>query len=91
MAAGIAARQTASFANELGRIAAGIAPDCSSTTQVNPTVGAALIESSTCLFVSGVQVQISSKAQRVHTNIRSSIRIQLSVTGPFADFAISVD
>lgn len=56
VAAGIAARQTASFANELGRIAAGIAPDCSSTTQVNPTVGAALIESSTCLFVAGVQV-----------------------------------
>jgi len=56
MAAGIAARQTASFANELGRIAAGIAPDSSMTTQVNPTVGAALIESSTCLFVSGVQV-----------------------------------
>jgi hypothetical protein len=59
MAAGIAARQTASFANELGRIAAGIAPDCGLTTQVNPTVGAALIESSTCLFVSGVQVGIS--------------------------------
>jgi hypothetical protein len=58
MAAGIAARQTASFANELGRIAAGIAPDCSMTTQVNPTVGAALIESSTCLFVSGIQVSM---------------------------------
>jgi hypothetical protein len=56
MAAGIAARQTASFANELGRIAAGIFPECSSTTQVNPNVGAALIESSTCLFISGVQV-----------------------------------
>lgn len=58
MAAGIAARQTASFANELGRIAAGIAPDCSLTTQVSPTIGAALIESSTCLFVSGVQVSV---------------------------------
>ena len=56
MAAGIAARQTASFANELGRIAAGIAPDCSRTTQVNPTVGAALLESTACLFVAGVQV-----------------------------------
>jgi hypothetical protein len=56
MAAGIAARQTASFANELGRIAAGVFPECSSTTQVNPNVGAALIESSTCLFISGVQV-----------------------------------
>jgi hypothetical protein len=56
MAAGIAARQTAFFANELGRIAAGISPDCSMTAQVSPGVGAALIESATCLFVAGVQV-----------------------------------
>ena len=56
MAAGIAARQTASFANELGRIAAGIAPDCNTTRQVSPGVGGALIESATCLFVAGVQV-----------------------------------
>jgi hypothetical protein len=59
VAAGIAARQTASFANELGRIAAGIAPDCSMTTQVSPGVGAALMESATCLFVAGVQVSFS--------------------------------
>ncbi len=56
MAAGITARQTAGFANELGRIAAGIAPDLSMATEVNPGVGAALIESSTCMFVSAVQV-----------------------------------
>ena len=56
MAAGIAARQTASFANELGRIAAGIAPDCSMTAQVSPAAGAVLIESATCIFVAGVQV-----------------------------------
>ena len=56
MAAGIAARQTESFANRLGRIAAGVAPDCARMQQVNPGVGGALIESSTCLFVSGVQV-----------------------------------
>lgn len=60
MAAGIAARQTASFANELGRIAAGIAPDLERMDQVNPGVGGALIESSTCLFVSGVQVSFVS-------------------------------
>ncbi|KAG0649522.1 hypothetical protein D0Z07_4259 [Hyphodiscus hymeniophilus] len=65
MAAGLAARQTASFANELGRIAAGIAPDCSTTQQVSPGVGAALIESSTCLFVAGVQYQ--NAAQRAWT------------------------
>ncbi|TAQ83239.1 hypothetical protein B7494_g8441 [Chlorociboria aeruginascens] len=62
MAAGLAARQTASYANEIGRIAAGIAPDCSMTTEVNPGVGAALIESSTCLFVAGIQYQ--NAAQR---------------------------
>ena len=61
VAAGIAARQTASFANEVGRIAAGILPDCSMTAQVNPGVGAALIESATCLFVSGVQVSQLAK------------------------------
>lgn len=57
MAAGIAAQQTGWFANELGRITAGIAPDLSMATEVNPGVGAALIESSTCMFVSGVQVR----------------------------------
>jgi hypothetical protein len=56
-AAGLATRQTASFSTDLGRIAAGIAPDCSKTTQVSPGVGAALIESATCLFVAGVQVR----------------------------------
>ena len=60
VAAGIAARQTASFANEVGRIAAGIAPDCGMTNRVNPSVGAAIIESSTCLFMAGVQVRICS-------------------------------
>jgi hypothetical protein len=56
MAVGVAVRQTASFANEIGRIAAGIAPDCNSTTRVSPVVGAALIETANCLFIAGVQV-----------------------------------
>jgi hypothetical protein len=56
MAAGIAARETAGFANEIGRIAAGICPEMETVTAVNPSVGAALIESSTCLFIAGVQV-----------------------------------
>ena len=59
MAAGIAARQTALFANEVGRIAAGLAPGCSKADQVNPGVGAAIIESATGLFVAGVQVSPS--------------------------------
>lgn len=65
VAAGIAARQTASFANELGRIAAGIAPDCSRTAQVSPGVGAALIESSFCLFIAGVQVSLLNLMQLI--------------------------
>ncbi|KAL3418253.1 C6 finger domain-containing protein [Phlyctema vagabunda] len=58
MAAGIAARQTAAFASEIGRIAAGIAPGCdSTTTHITPNVGAAVIESCMPLFVAGVQFQ----------------------------------
>ncbi|PQE21429.1 hypothetical protein CJF30_00008298 [Rutstroemia sp. NJR-2017a BBW] len=64
-AAGLAARKTAYFANEIGRIAAGITGDLSMKTQVNPGVGAALIESSTCLFLAGVQYQKSE--QRIWT------------------------
>jgi hypothetical protein len=59
MAPSLAAHQTAPFANELGLIAAGIAPDCSMTAQVSPSVGAALIESVTCIFVAGAQVSFS--------------------------------
>jgi hypothetical protein len=56
MASGIAARHTESFANEIGRICAGIAPECGMTAEVSPGVGAALIESGTALFIAGVQV-----------------------------------
>jgi hypothetical protein len=59
MAAGIAARQTGSFATELGRIAAGIAPDCVRMQEVTPAVGGALIETTMGLFVAGVQVSSS--------------------------------
>lgn len=58
MAAGMAARHTASFANEVGRIAAGIAPNCDTASEVTPGVGAALIEVSFCIFISGVQVSL---------------------------------
>ena len=60
MAAGIAARQTSIFANEIGRIAAGICPSLSRSTEVNPQIAAVLIESSVALFVAGVQVRISN-------------------------------
>jgi hypothetical protein len=57
MAAGVAARETAFFANEIGRIAAGISPNSSAMTQVHTGVGAGLIESCFSLFVAGVQVR----------------------------------
>jgi hypothetical protein len=90
MAAGIAARQTASFANELGRIAAGIAPDCSMTAQVSPGVGAALIESSICLFVSGVQVSQVNTLTNFTANFLTlhSTRTLHNEIGPSADYKI---
>ncbi|KAF4626152.1 hypothetical protein G7Y89_g12008 [Cudoniella acicularis] len=75
MAAGIAARQTANFANEVGRIAAGIAPDCVGITEVNPGVGAALMESSTCLFVAGVQYQDPHQRAWTITRLRDIARL----------------
>jgi hypothetical protein len=64
VAVGIAAPQTAFFASQVGRIAAGIAPDCSRTAEVSPGVGAALIESGTALFIAAVQV--SQHQLRLH-------------------------
>lgn len=55
VAAGIMRTRTEYYANQLGRIAAGVAPDCNRATEVNPGVGAALIESATCLFIAGIQ------------------------------------
>lgn len=56
-AAGIAAQQTAPWANEIARIAAGLCEDLNSQRSVSMLVGAACIESSFCLFVAGVQVR----------------------------------
>lgn len=56
VAAGIAARQTAFFANEIGRISAGVGPDAATATSVNLGTGAGLTDSSFALFVAGVQV-----------------------------------
>jgi len=75
MAAGISARQTAFFASELGRIAAGIAPDCSMTAQVNPSIGAALIESCQPLFVSGVQYQNAEQRSWTICRLRDIARL----------------
>lgn len=55
-AAGLSARQTAGFANQVGRVAAGLSDDCSQVTEISTLVSAAFIESCFCLFVAGIQV-----------------------------------
>jgi len=58
IAAGFAAQQTAEWANTIGRISAGLADDTAQMAEISTLVGAALIESSFCLFVAGVQVSV---------------------------------
>lgn len=76
VAAGIAARHTSNFANEIGRIVAGIAPDCSLASEVTPGVGAALVESGTAIFVGAIQYQ--TPAQRAWTVNRLSDMARLT-------------
>lgn len=60
MAAGRAAWETAPFAKEIGRIAAGLSDeDVSNRSEITTLVGAAFIESCFCLFVAGIQVRFS--------------------------------
>lgn len=57
MAAGRAAKETAPFAREVGRVAAGLSDeDVSNRSEITTLVGAAFIESCFCLFVAGIQV-----------------------------------
>ncbi|KAL5594690.1 uncharacterized protein BROUX77_008037 [Berkeleyomyces rouxiae] len=57
MAAGRAARQTAEYARNLGRIAAGLSDDTTRVSEITALLGAAFIESCFCLFVAGIQYQ----------------------------------
>lgn len=57
IAQGIQARHTAHFAQEIGRIAAGLCDDLRDVTEISTLVGAALVECSLPLFVSGIQFQ----------------------------------
>lgn len=66
-AAGLTAKKTAGFALKIGQIAAGLAADCSEYKEINTYLGAALIESSFCVFVAGVQVNISIYLLGRHT------------------------
>ncbi|PNY27371.1 transcriptional regulatory protein [Tolypocladium capitatum] len=69
-AAQVAAPSTAGYAIQIGRIAAGLADDCSRRLDVSTTLAAAFIESSFCLFVAAVQLQSNDQRawviQRMH-------------------------
>lgn len=67
MAAGVAAHQTAPYAQEIGRIAAGIVPGPPSQP-LNPSLGAALCESCMPSFFAAVQYQ--DPRQRTETVYR---------------------
>ncbi|KAB5572394.1 fungal transcriptional regulatory-like protein [Coniochaeta sp. 2T2.1] len=68
VAAGMAAQETGMWANEIGRIAAGLTmEDCSNLAGISTLVGAAFIESCFCLFVAAVQYR--DEAQR-HWTVR---------------------
>lgn len=56
---GFSAHQTAGYANQIGRIAAGLSDDCSRVTEISTVLAAAFLESSMCLFVAAVQVRFS--------------------------------
>ncbi|KAI9848847.1 MAG: hypothetical protein M1837_006363 [Sclerophora amabilis] len=74
MAAGIAAPKTAGYANEIGRIAAGLVPT-STTSEVNPSLGAALIEATMSLFFAGVQYQDAAQRGWTVTKLRDIARL----------------
>ncbi|KAJ2907399.1 uncharacterized protein MKZ38_003256 [Zalerion maritima] len=57
VAAGMMARDTWEYAAEIGRVAAGLSEDVSSTPSIATIVAAAFIESCFCLFVAGIQYQ----------------------------------
>ncbi|KAI9774650.1 MAG: hypothetical protein M1840_002899 [Geoglossum simile] len=64
MAAGVAAQQTAKYANEIGRICAGLIPS-NHSGQVSPALGGAIAECVMALFFAGVQYR--DPGQRVYT------------------------
>ncbi|KAK1594372.1 uncharacterized protein LY79DRAFT_668659 [Colletotrichum navitas] len=65
IAAGVQEQHTARFAVEIGRIAAGLTDDCANAVEISTLVGAALIESSFCLFVGGIQYKDNAQRQWV--------------------------
>ncbi|CAG8961002.1 hypothetical protein HYFRA_00002542 [Hymenoscyphus fraxineus] len=75
MAQGIAARQTAYHANEIGRIMSGIAPDCDIALEVNPRVAGALMESTFGIFIAAVQYQDTHQRRATINHLRHVARL----------------
>jgi len=74
VAAGVAARQTAPYANTIGRICAGIQP-VSNTAPLNPHHGAALMDVCMALFHAGVQYQDPAQRGWTITKLRDVARL----------------
>ena len=74
MAAGIAAPQTAEWANNIGRICAGLHPT-TTVGPINPSLAAALSEISLTLFFAGVQYREAAQRGWTVTALRNIARL----------------
>lgn len=74
IAAGVAASQTKEWARMIGRVCAGLQPTVTAT-QLNPSLGAALMESSLPLFFAGVQYQDAGQRGWTITKLRDIARL----------------
>ena len=74
IAAGAAAPRTATWANTIGRICAGIQP-INNTSPLNPTHGAALMDSCMGLFHAGVQYRDAAQRGWTITKLRDIARL----------------
>ena len=70
MAAGVAAPKTADWARTIGRICAGLQPP-PSNQPLNPSLGAALMESTLGLFFAGVQYRDAHQRRYIITALRN--------------------
>ncbi|PUU78706.1 hypothetical protein B9Z19DRAFT_1101205 [Tuber borchii] len=74
IAAGVAAQKTAKLAIDIARITAGLVPT-DPTGQINPALGASLIESSMPLFFAAVQYQDQAQREWIVMKLREIARL----------------
>lgn len=74
VAAGVAASKTAGYAIDIARITAGLVPT-DPNGQINPALGASLIESSMPIFFAAVQYQDQAQRNWVVTKLREIARL----------------